>query len=254
MSKPTIESMATMSSDLLEETLVSFLSFSEILNSRRADSRINELCENDRFWNTFFTRNSDQIAPVFLLAREYDKIWFVELLQSHPGFKPPVYLYKDIYSVPKLYLTAGKVREMNDGEKTRFLCLDRNFWDLVHSGKDMCLSEVMFGSNYIVDFTKVGGMDSIRGTFTWNYENFKVIDGIVDDRPFDFSTDGKRWVPWIRQERRDHPNDLRYWTNIDVGHYVVEDDYFLGWRGPMIKWDTITERFPLIVNDKSQAA
>ena len=204
MSKPTIESMATMSSDLLEETLVSFLSFSEILNSRRADSRINELCENDRFWNTFFTRNSDQIAPVFLLAREYDKIWFVELLQSHPGFKPPVYLYKDIYSVPKLYLTAGKVREMNDGEKTRFLCLDRNFWDLVHSGKDMCLSEVMFGSNYIVDFTKVGGMDSIRGTFTWNYENFKVIDGIVDDRPFDFSTDGERWIPWILQERRDN--------------------------------------------------
>ena len=244
-----------MSSDVLEETMY-LLSFSDIMGFRSSSKRIDKLCKTERFWNKFFTRNSKQIAPVFLLAQRSDEMWFVELLQSHPGFKPAS-LYQDIYNGMRgteWNLTAGQVRGMKDGEKTRFLCLDRNFWDMVHPGNDICSPEDMFGNNYIVDFTKVGGMDSIRGTFTWNYDNFKVIDGIVDDRPFDFSTDGKRWVPWIRQERRDNPNDFRYWTIIDVGHYVVGDDDFLGWRGPMIRWDTITEQFPLIVNDKSQAA
>ena len=99
---------------------------------------------------------------------------------------------------------------------------------MVYPDDDICSPEVMFGKNYIVDFTKVGGVDSIRGTFTWNYDNFKVIHGDVDDCPFDFSTDGKRWRPWIGQEQRENPNDFRYWTIIDVGYYVVEDDHFSG--------------------------
>ena len=161
----------------------------------------------------------------------------------------PASLYRDIYNGSKLlYLTGRQVRDMKDGDQTRFLCLDRNFWDLVYHGGGAHSPEVMFRDSYIVEFTKVGGMESIRGTFTWMHDNFEVDGDNIDDRPFDFSKDGYNWKPWIRQETRDDPDDWRSWIVKDVEHHDVEDQDFLGWRGPMIRWDTVRERFPWIEN------
>ena len=118
---------------------------------------IDQLCGNDRFWNKFFARNPTEIAPVFLLARKSDERWSGILLQSHPGFKTAS-LHQDIYSGMRgveWNLTAGQVRGMKDGGKARFFCLDRKFWDMVYPDDDICSPEVMFGKNYIVDFTKV---------------------------------------------------------------------------------------------------
>ena len=155
-----------------------------------------------------------------------------------------VSLHRDIYNgSQQWHLTARQVRAMIDGEQTRFLCLDRNFWDLVHDPVVVSTPEAVFRDNYIVDFTKVGGVESIRGTFTWMYNN----GDSVDDRPFDFSIDGREWRPWVHQKTRDDPDDWRRVIVEDTGHHaVVADDHYLGWRGPMIRWDDVTTQFPLI--------
>lgn len=129
-------------------------------------------------------------------------------------------LSEDIYDGVQWHLTTLQVRRMADGETTRFLCIDSTFEDLVYSGNSVQPPEIMFRCNHTVEFTKVGGLESISGTFN-----------NVAGRPFDFSTDGT------------------YWAHSNMLQDQVKDDYLLGLDGPLIRWDTITAQFPLIRND-----
>jgi hypothetical protein len=133
------------------------------------------------------------------------------------------------------YLTVRDVRRMLDGEKLVLLCLDRNVWDSLHLSRHVPNKtypvKTLFQNSYFVEFTKRGNSLSIKGLWYFMPHDDRDDTEGGDTRPFDyFNNITRSWKPWQRKRRKTE----------------LLDSTYLGWRGPMIRWDMFVKAFPFI--------
>ena len=147
------------------------------------------------------------------------------------------------------HLTIQTISEMTPGETRKFLCLDRNVYDLASKSSTPLLPKDFFHANYFVTYTHDNDLYGTT-TFEWDGE-------AQDTDPFEFEIEynNDTWFPLKRgivtqysgdAWREGHPVDLKkvHWTEYPTTTRI-------GWRGPMIPTDCL-ETMPKVLYEDGE--
>ena len=131
------------------------------------------------------------------------------------------------------YLKIKDIVKMEPGQKETFLCIDRNFYELIYSnetGKIYTPGE-FFKSNYIIEYTHDY---NLHGTAVW-------IDKDISSEPFNFHINyyKQNWYP-LDNNGYLPSNDPQGFVSFEPQRKKYWEDFpnntLIGWRGPMINW------------------
>lgn len=137
------------------------------------------------------------------------------------------------------FLTIKDIKNLETGDKIEFLCIDRNFYDLIEHNIDKCSTpEVFFKYNYVMNYIHRKHLD---GYMYFRNDNQDVHD-------FEFHVNWKN--KWYPLENGYLSNDGRRFLGSDAP--VTLDDYSLntlvGWRGPALLWKDVISNSYLLRN------
>jgi hypothetical protein len=135
------------------------------------------------------------------------------------------------------YLTIKDILNMDPGQKETFLCIDRNFYDLIdHNSIGEILPPIEFlKNNYIYEYTHD---HDLHGTTIWKTN---PPEDISEPFNFDINYYGEMWYP-LNDEGclpyRDSQGLFSFAT-IKRDYKEYDDDTLIGWRGPMINMNDV---------------
>ena len=133
------------------------------------------------------------------------------------------------------YVTIADILQMNKGDQTKFLCLDRNFGDLI------CCNELMPACK---------PEDFCKNCYTINYTHINDLHGLWDNDPFNFHLNYKpgHWYPLNDKGflPKTDPQQLAHLHNVKRDYRAYSKQTWVGWRGPMLKWTDVTSSNDLL--------
>lgn len=126
------------------------------------------------------------------------------------------------------YLTIGDVKNFKCGDKEKFLCIDRNFYEFLYKNKGKReMSPADFFSNcYILKYTHI---NSVNGIGLWNFSPI--------ERHFIFEINYKKSCWYPLNSHGTLPNKDFEGCKLSWNEY--SDNTLLGWRGPMLRWSDV---------------
>lgn len=147
------------------------------------------------------------------------------------------------------YLTIQYIQDMKLGETQKFLCIDRNFYELIPelTQENAIDVELFFQKCYILDYTH---SINLTGLARFNIENINKPKTYFE---FDIEYLKNRWYPLKNGKLpiKDPQGIFSELERTDVKRNWEEYDKStrIGWRGPMIPWNIISiNDWPKIYN------
>jgi len=135
------------------------------------------------------------------------------------------------------FITINDIKKLQQNDKIKFLCLDRNVYDLCdwNSKGDIKNPELFFGNNYTFEYTHY---ENLKGSAKWNFQN--------DDEnpvPFEFEIEYKQdhWYPLTdgNLPEKDCQGFFKFPKNMKKDWKEYPPNTCIGWRGPMLLWNTV---------------
>jgi len=133
-------------------------------------------------------------------------------------------------------ITIDFITNLNQNQKVKLLCIDRNFYDLIENNQYGVYSpEEFFAHNYIINYKH---NHDLSGFANWNFDNNDEYS------PFNFHLNyvNDSWYP-LNNEGKLEFNEIEVKIfNIDVQNIEKKwQEYsgntLVGWRGEMLLWD-----------------
>ena len=161
--------------------------------------------------------------------------------------KESLSLEKWIERMKPQYLTIGDINKMRKGDTNKFLCIDRNVYDLASKNDNIPKAPTLFfENNYIVNYT--------HDTDLKGHVKFECLASKEKYKLFEFHIEyiNKHWYPLKDGMLPNHDaqnifhhvptlnneNLIRNWKDYPITTHI-------GWRGPMIPWNCL-EKAPMV--------
>jgi len=136
----------------------------------------------------------------------------------------------------KKFISIKDINNLETGEEIKFLCIDRNFYDLIEHNENRCLKPVVFFSN----------------SYIMNYIHNKNLHGHTyfdnDVHNFEFHVNWRnRWYPLENGcLSKEGKRFLGYDAPSTLDEYPL--DTLVGWRGPVLLWKDVINNSYLLKN------
>ena len=136
------------------------------------------------------------------------------------------------------------ITNLNQNQKIKLLCIDRNFYDLIENNQYGTHSpEDFFVNNYIINYQHDY---DLSGFANWNFDNNDVYSSFN----FHLNYVNNSWYPLNNEGNLEFDEREAKIFNIDLQNVKknwqeYSGNTLVGWRGEMILWDDVIQS-PLI--------
>tara|TARA_B110000438_G_C15426835_1_gene484406 strand:+ start:100 stop:564 length:465 start_codon:yes stop_codon:yes gene_type:complete len=137
------------------------------------------------------------------------------------------------------FLRIKDIKNLETGDQIKFLCIDRNFYDLIEHNMDKYTRpEVFFKHNYVMNYIHRKHLDG--------YMYFRNDNNDVHDFEFHVNWRNK----WYPLENGYLSDEGRRFLGLDAPVTLDEyqSDTLVGWRGPVLLWKDVIDNSYLLRN------